>query len=511
MASKIDSNFTGLRYAEESSIKVLPTNPTWYPLEPNSYKDFGGQVTLLARDVINPSRQRKKGVITDLDASGGFTQDLTQSNLVRLLQGFFFANIREKVTNLPMNAAAVPITGIDGTTKTYTLSGGVIGNGFAAGDLLFASGFNVPSNNGLKTVASSTAVTVVVTEALTTEAATPATAEIQKVGVALAAGVAKIDITTGAPRLAKATGTVNFLSMGLIAGEWVFIGGDTTTSRFDNANNNGFARIKTVAADYIEFDKTSGTFAAEAGAGKSIQLFFGNVLKNEDDPTKIVQKSYQIERTLGRDNNGVMSEYLIGAVPNELSLEVKQADKITADMTFVAVDNEQRTGAQGVKAGSRPALVESAAFNTSSDFSRIKLHVITAGQTNPSPLFAFLSELSLSIKNNVSPNKAVGVLGAFDVSAGTFEVSASITAYFADVTAVQAVRNNTDVALDFAIVKNNTGFVFDLPLVSLGDGRLSVEKDKPITLPLSADAAMGANGHTLLLNEFSYLPNLADM
>lgn len=173
MASKIDSNFTGLRYAEESSIKVLPTNPTWYPLEPNSYKDFGGQVTLLARDVINPSRQRKKGVITDLDASGGFTQDLTQSNLVRLLQGFFFANIREKVTNQPMNAAAVPITGIDGTTKTYTLSGGVIGNGFAAGDLLFASGFNVPSNNGLKTVASSTAVTVVVTEALTTEAATP--------------------------------------------------------------------------------------------------------------------------------------------------------------------------------------------------------------------------------------------------------------------------------------------------------------------------------------------------
>lgn len=510
MAKKIDSNVTGLRFAEEVDIATLPGgSPIFYPLEPNSYSDFGGNLTLLARNPINPSRQRKKGVITDLDASGGFQQDITQTNLLRLLQGFFFADWREKLTTAPMNAAAQAITSVVTATDTYAAATGLAG--FLANDLIFASGFGQAGNNGLKTVDASTAGTVDVAENLVDEAAPPAAAKLQKVGYVHAVGTVDIVVSGSYPRLVRASGAKDFTTFGLIPGEWVFIGGDSAGLRFVNTANNGFARVRSVGAAFIEFDKTAGTMVAETGTGLTVQMFYGNVLKNERDPAEIVRRTYHLERTLGQDANGTMSEYLKGSVANELGMNVAQADKVTVDLSFIATDNEQRTGLQGVKTGTRPDLVDAPAFNTSSDFSRIKMHIITDGVTNPSPLFAYLTDLTLSINNNVSPNKSIGVLGAFDVSAGTFEVSGEVTAYFSDITAVQAVRNNADVALDFALVKNNAGLVWDIPLIALGDGRLNVEQDQPITLPLSNEAAEGSNGHTLLLNEFPYLPSLADV
>ena len=57
---KIDSNQTGLRYQEETSIGVANTANDWIPLEPDSYDTFGGEITTIARNPINESRQRQK-------------------------------------------------------------------------------------------------------------------------------------------------------------------------------------------------------------------------------------------------------------------------------------------------------------------------------------------------------------------------------------------------------------------------------------------------------------------
>lgn len=510
MANKIDSNVTGLRYAEESTtIGTLPGSPVWYPLEPNGYNDFGAQITTTARNPINPSRQRKKGVITDLDASDGFNTDLTQNSLTRLFQGFFFAARREKVTTLPLNGTQIIITGVVTATDDYNAASGL--DAFAAGDLVVATGFGQAGNNGLKSVSAAAAGALTVNENLVDE--TPDTGAIlEQVGFEFGSGEVDIDVSSQTyPRLVRASGTKDFTDFGLIPGEWMFIGGDAASDQFVTSANNGFARVRDVAATYIEFDKTASTMSDETGTGLTIRIFFGHLIKNESAANLITRRSYQFERTLGEDANGTMSEYLVGSVPNELNVQIRQADKVTCDLNFVAINHEQRDGLTGVKSGTRPSLVEASAFNTSSDFSRIKMHLVTAGDTNPTPLFAYLSDLTLAINNNVSPNKAVAVLGAFDVTAGQFVVSGNVTAYFADIAAVQAVRNNSNVALDFALVKDNAGMVFDIPLIALGEGRLNVEPDQPITLPLSLDAAEGGNNHTLLWNEFPYLPDAADI
>lgn len=507
MATKIDSNVTGLAFAEELSLKTLPGTPVWYPLEPNSYKDFGGQIATVARNPINPSRQRKKGVTTDLDASGGFTQDITPINSVRLLQGFFFADARQKPATQPLNGTQIPLTSVSATQ--YLAASGMAQ--FLGGTIILASGSAVSGNNGVKNVTASAAGSVTVAEALTVEAAPAAAMKLESVGFKFPAATVAITIVGGLPRMTSTT--TDLSTLGLIPGEWIYLGGDGAAgTKF--VNNNGWARINAIVGGgggYLEFDKTSWTPVAEPATGLTISIWWGTVIKNESAQALIKRRTYNIERQLGNDGSGIMSEYLVGAVPNELTLNMPQAEKVTMDMAFVAVDNEQRTGTTGPKSGTRITYPSADAFNTSNDIARIKLSLVTP--TNPAPvaLFAYATELSLTINNNVTPNKAVGVLGAFDTSAGTFEVGGKLTAYFADIAGVQAVRNNSDVTIDIIKVKNNTGLLWDMPLISLGDGRLNVEQDQAITLPLDTNAAESKFGHTLLFQSFPYLPNVADL
>ncbi len=639
--NKIDSNITGLRYAVEDSLGVLPGSPVWKPLEPNSYNDFGGQLTTIARNPINPSRQRKKGVVTDLDASGGFNMDLTQTNLQEMLQGFMFADFREKFDTASFNDTAVPLTNVDGTNDQYEAASGL--GVPKAGALLFASGFTNADNNGLVSVQSSVAAAIDVDQNLVDETP-PAAARLVEVGFQFGDDEVDIDTTTGSlPRLVRtgavaaagiltlatnvvntdtvtigstvytfvtalsvgpavpyevvvsavnasgsidnliaainnaagegttyATGTEahpdvsaaagaldtmdltalvagrngnliattevsshmaftnttlinglgkNMDDFGLIPGEWVFVGGDTADNYFDTAVNNGFKRVKSVTPDYVEFDKSFATMVAEASSGsKNVRLFFGRVLKNETG-TDIVRRTFQLERTLGAPDDSspadLQAEYLVGSVPSEFKLNVATADKITCDLSFVSTDNEQMTADDGLKSGSRPSIVESDAFNTSSDFARIKIAVVDDSAEAPDPLFAFASEVTLTVNNNVSPNKAISRLGAFEVTAGTFAVSGSITAYFANIEAVQAVRDNADITMDFHVAKANSGISVDIPLITLGDGRANIEQDQPIKIPLSMEAATGAKNDenmdfTMLMVFYDYLPTAAE-
>lgn len=503
---KIDSNNTGLRIAEEECLKQLPVSPVWFPAEPNSYSDFGPSITTVARNPINPSRQRKKGVVTDLDATGGFNQDLTQDNTTRFLQGFFFADAREPFSTRPLNGAAIPVTAVD-TTDGYAAA---IGAGkVVVGDIIQAIGFGSVANNGPKVVTAADADSVNAA-GLVAEAAPPAGAMFHIVGKQLASGDISIVMNGGLVRLTSAANNMITLFPDLFPGRWLFIGGDGANSRF--ANNVGFARVSAIAAGYLEFDKVSWAAPVnEAGAGKTIQVFDGLVIRNEPDPLNIKRRTYQLERTLGQDADGTMAEYLVGAVANELTINMPQADKVNIDLGYVACDGTTRTGLEGLKAGTRPNPEGSdTAFNTSNNFKRIKLSSVIPGVAAPAPLFAFATDLSLTINNNVSPNKAVGTLGAFDTSAGTFEVGGEITAYFASVAATRAVRNNADITIDIIMVKENAGLLFDVPLLSLGNGRLGIEQDQAVTVPLETNAAESVFGHTLLFQSFGYLPDVAN-
>ena len=619
---KIDSNVSGLRYQEEKTIGAANSENPWVPLEPNSYDNFGGEFTTVARNPINAGRQRQKGVLVDLDAAGGFQTDLTQENIQDMLQGFFFADLRRKndvgsdrqprragtygefedytITDIntagdtitvdsrvavsaavvaggsgyavgdvvevtPVNATvnarfivtavssgvvtAVALslvestggaegrasadTGAGATTTAITGSGTGLtltvtyGNGLTwrVGDLLWLTGHNDPKNDGLKSVASVSDNVITTNENLVTDSNPASKATMTTVGFQGAAGDLDVDASGVLPALTSTA--VDFTTLGLIPGEWVFIGGDAATEAFTSVSsdgksvNNGFARIHAITARRLEFDKTTFTMVDEASTTETVKLYFGRVLRNEADPTLQVRRTYQLERQVGAPDENyparIQAEYLEGWTSNELTFNFSTADKVTVDLSGVAVDVDTVDGPTDLKGGDRPSLVSGDAFNTSNDVTRLKLSVLDRKKnSNPSALFAFLTEFTVSINNNVSPNKAISVLGAFDVTAGQFNVEGSMEAYFADINAVSSIRNNDDITLDFAMVKGasgaKAGVLVDVPLITLGDGRLDVTQDEPITLPL--DIPAGADrvfNHTALMVFFDHLPDRADV
>jgi hypothetical protein len=482
--NKIDSNITGLRVATEECLKQLPaTGVVWTPLEPNSYGDFGAQYKTTARNAINPSRQRQKGAVTDMDASVNYQTDFTGNSLRTMMDGFLFAAWRNKTTAAVTAVIAGGYT--VGTTAVAT---------FNVGDLVFASGFTLPENNGLKLVTAKT--TTALTVAGVTAEATAGT--VQKVGVQAGAGDLNITVTSGIVALNSTT--LNLTTLGLIPGEWVWVGGDAAGTAFTATSNNGFYRVQTIAANKIVFDRVPSTAVADAGTGATIQVFIGDVVKNESDPALIKRTSYQFERSFGATDY----EYVAGCVPNSMEINVSTAEKLTVDLGFLGSSVETTIAA---KTGTRPALVAKDAFNSSSDMTRLRLVKEDTKQT----LFTYVTELKLSVNNNAQATKAVGVLGAMDVSVGDFVASGNVTAFYTSADAANAVKNNSAVSLDFGVAKNNTGWLFDVPYVVLGDGRRKVEKDQAVQLPLSAEGAEHPTlHHTMLVMNYAYLPTVAE-
>lgn len=636
--NKIDSNVTGLAYAEEVCLKQLPAlvpdgfDPTWYGLEPNSYSDFGGDLTTVARQPISATRQRQKGTVTGLSASGGFNQDLTQTNVTRLMQGFFFSNARQKPATKPFNGAAIALTSIATSDDSFNAASGL--TKFLPGHIVKSS--KTASNNGVHRVVTSATGKITVSDNLVDETPTAdaileavgfqfgsgalalvasaasftlsltglvaalgtytitgatnlADAETVTIGgkvytaktaltipavpnevligvdkvatlVNLAAAIngssgagtlygtgtvahtqvtaapgasavvvtAKIAGTTGnsitttevstngawgAATLASGAGGYGFVEMGIVPGEILFVGGDLTAEQYTHTastNREGYARVSSVTDMVLTFDDSTWTPQTDAGTGKTIRIYFGTVIRNEPLPADIVVRSYNIERTLGHDSSGfTQAQYLEGAIANECKLNAPGEDKINVDLTFIAMNDATRTGLEGLKTGARVSAPGESAYNTSLDIYRIHMAIHDDAEMNKDALFAFVQTTDISINNNAAPVKALGVLGAIDVSVGNFDASGTITALFSTVEAVRSIRNNADVGYQVIAARANAGFAFDMPLLGLGGGRLNVALNVPVTIPLDAAGAQNSHGYTLLSVWWPYLPTIA--
>lgn len=544
MPATIDSNKTSLTYAEEVTLKVLPAMPVWFPLEPNTYANFGGDLKTTPREPINATRQRAKGTVTDLDVSAGFNTDFTQTNLTRMLQGFFFAKAHEKPNTQPINGTKVAITAVVATVGP-TIQHFLAATGLAAfpvGSILKSSGFSAPQNNTLirTTISSAGSLTGVghvasAAGTLVAEAAPSASAKLQQVGFALTGDVKLYGpgSTFGGGTVVQAflqsTATVDFTTLGLTPGEWVYLGdsddtlSDTSATEFNfvgagGVRNRGFCRIGSISARQLVFDISigsdawalsgSGDGSNAIGASAYVSLYFGTMIRNEPDPLNIIRTTYTLQRYLGKGVGNLDNlEYVSGAIPNEFTFNIPSNNKLAVDLSFIGMDTKQQHAA--ALTGTYLPLHSEEAFNTSEDVFAMLLYKINPAVTTQAPLFGYATDEKIVINNNAKTNKAIGVVGGFEGSVGNFDVSGSLTCYFDDIAAQQAVRDNADVGLINIFAKKNAGFILDLPLLTLALSGLKVEKDQPIMADINQTASPGALNYTAQYNTFDYLPSSA--
>lgn len=504
--TKIDSNLVGNSFAIEEQPGVLPQNPTWYPLQINSYNDYGTEIETIARNPISAGRQRTKGVVNDQNTTAGMSLDFLQHGLEQVMEAAFFADIRargriEASSTLRVTASA--------STKVLGYTGSL--SGFGPGSMVNVKGFTNPSNNGLKTVVSVRAGTgITINEDLIDE--TSEKASICLAGITAAAGDLSVEVQAdGTPTMKLAKN--DFRVLNFEPGEWICVGGDADENAFVNPVNNGFKRIRAIQGNTLFFDKYDAPMVNENGSGKSVQVFLGNRLRNEVGDL-IKQKTIQFERLLGAPETtrpkDYQSEYVLGAMINEFNIDFPLAGLMKVDINSIGNTSELRSIDDGIKPGLRPPLQDSHAFNCSSDFQRLRMMVLKNGIPSID-LVGYLTELKINVNNNVTPNKALNVLGAFSSTLGSFDVTGTANAYFVTIDAQKAIRDNADVTLDVIIAKENSGMVFDIPLMSVGGGKPDLSSPA-IMLPLTFDGA-NANkldtsmDYTMLIQIFPYLPD----
>lgn len=493
---RVLTNNVGMSYTIESALGVAGT--VWFLLEPNAISTFGADITTVARDPISANRQRRKGTVTDLDSAVEFDADITLSSFRDFIEGFCFATgVNTDVTQLATTAA-------DTTLDDYTVSAlsAAQADKMEVGTLIHVTGFLDAANNGIKVVdadIASSATLISVVENLVTETA-PADAKLSLCGHEIAtADVVTWTWAAGAKEATlNLTGIVAELqALGLTVGQFVHVGSGAVGSvaqAFENAAANdmfGYARVKSfTGADDVIFDKVDAALQFTDGTDPTtaVHLLFGEFIRNvATTASDFLERSFQFEAEWDNLDTGGNNEYSYakGNFCNSVSFNLPLAEKATVTFGFIGTDTEDPVVSGSRKTGASAATspTKTTAFNTSADI--VNLRITEVDETGLSTDF---KSVSLTLNNNVSPEKVLGTLGAKFMNTGNFEVDIEAQLLFTDGLVVDRIRANTTLTMDFLIKNDDGAIAVDLPALTLGGGGLEFPVNESVLINTTSNA-----------------------
>lgn len=513
--SRVITNNVGLQYAVETSIGVLPGTPIWFTLEPNSIGAFGAEITTVERRPISKQRGRKKGTVTDLDSNAEWEADLTLQAFTDFAEGFVFAEFANVEFDLKSSSGTLPPPAVDGggSNDSFTidaastlLAGKLVFAAGAARSLLFAKGYTNAANNGLHVLAADVAGTDTAAEVPTGTlvAETPPTnASLEVAGLRVGDTDLTLTVSGSTATLVSSADVSDWSTYGLRAGQFIHIGSADTSGVVQNALNAsasddsyGYARITSISGATLNLDKLDSNLATSDNSGEGdCDIMFGRFLRNVDvdadsDDNRYLERTYQFEAAypdLGGSGTDEY-EYAIGNFANELALNLPLTEKATASWGFIGTNSDDITSSRKTAASTARTPIRTTAINTSSDVASLTTDVVSSASD------VCFKSLTLTLGNNVSPEKCLGTLGASFVNTGLFEVNLEGQMLFTRKEIVNAIKNNTTVTF-LAILRNQDGAIaLDLPSLTFGGGGREFPVDESVLVNITGLAFNDPDG-----------------
>jgi len=507
---RVTTNSLGLSAARETSLGVLPVSPVWRRLEPNSINQFGSTISKTVRNPISQSRQRRKGIITDLDSAVEAEMDLTMSAFRDYMEGFCFSVAKGAPVFIPSAATAgaftVPaVSAGDAAKIQYGAS--------SAKTLFFARGFDLSANGGLfvagaAVATSATSITVTGGALAETPDATD-DVELAVAGVRGATGDLEIDSDGN-----LISAALDFTTLGLNVGQWIHIGGVDATNQFFTEANYGFVRVALVAANKITIARRPNAFTADdgtvdnaAGAGLSIDILFGQWVRNVgvNDPDYLeISTQFELESPNLGAAGAANYEYALGNYHDTANISIPLTDKATITYGFIGTDTSDPSASRATNADEALEPSESSAFGTASDIARLVIH-----EVDETGLTTDFKSLDITITNNVTPEKVLGLLGARYMNLGNFEADIEAQVLFTDPAVPAAIRANSTLGLYFALRNDDGGMMCDYPSGTLEGGGREFPVNQTVlmntTFMAFEDSALG---YSFSASLFPVLPEL---
>ncbi len=518
---RVLTNNTGLSAAVETTLGAAPTAGTWFLQEPNDVTAFGAEITTVARSPISKNRQRRKGTVTDLDSSVEFEHDLTIEAFERFVESFVMATaynddmVFRNLTAVSGGYTIPAATAAQGGKFQFN-SGGPI-------SLVYARGYANAANNGLRALTSDLATSGTTLPITGSVAETPPTnALVELAGIRCTAGDLAINVTgttavlTSQNNSVSGSSDVDFTTLGLSVGQFIHIGGLTNANRFYGAGptpSYGFARVTAIAATSLSLDKLSATLIDSDGtvdnAGGTLQpvdLLFSRFIKNVAvDDAKFLTRSWTVEAAWDNLQNpgpGAEYQYAVGNLCNELALALPLSDKATMTIGLVGTDTGNPTTSRATNAATPVQPQKTGAYNTSADILRLRVTAI-----DETGLTTDFKDFTLSLRNNVTPEKVIGLLGAKYMNTGNFEVDLESQILFTEGNVVDAIRANTEVTMELGIKNADGGIWIDIPAMTLGDGSAELPVNESVMLNLTGTAHQSSTfGSSIGVSLFPVLP-----